>query len=671
MSNEDLKLAAMFEPATDEAWRQLVDRALGGRDFDKVMTAETYDGIRLQGLYSQANADLSGRPQARDGMWGTIVPHWNPDVAATNAAILEDLGRGATGLALRLQAGRFPGIPAEKLSEALDGVYLNMASFTLVPGEEFSTAAQTMLSLLEASGHKASDFHGKLGVDPLGTLAQTGRLGTSLVGAMSQGSEIAGAVARVYPNVSTFMADSGPYHMAGATEAQELGIMMATGVAYLRAMVSGGMDVATAASQIAFSMAADADVSLTIAKFRAARLMWAAVLKECGLEDAPKMALSGVSSLRMMSVKDPWVNILRATAACFGAGIGGADDICILPHDSMVGMSSGFARRIARNVQIILQEESGLSRVQDPAAGSYAFETITSELAPKAWEYFQKIESVGGIEKALAARAIQEDLANAWAVRRQNPAAGSYAFETITSELAPKAWEYFQKIESVGGIEKALAARAIQEDLANAWAVRRQNLAKRKDAITGVSEFPDIDEKPITNTGPMPPEPTELAPAGVTIEPLAFHRLPEDFEKLRGFSDACLEKDGTRPLIYLANIGSPADYSARTTFAKNFFEAGGIKSVSGMGGTDVAAIVDEFKASGAKLAVLCSSDDQYGGLGQDVAACLKKAGAYVYLAGRPLNADDLKKAGVDEFIYMGCDLLEVLAQAHVTAGASA
>ncbi|WP_286828545.1 MULTISPECIES: methylmalonyl-CoA mutase family protein [Kordiimonas] len=616
MSNEDLKLAAMFEPATDEAWRQLVDRALGGRDFDKVMTAETYDGIRLQGLYSQANADLSGRPQARDGMWGTIVPHWNPDVAATNAAILEDLGRGATGLALRLQAGRFPGIPAEKLSEALDGVYLNMASFTLVPGEEFSTAAQTMLSLLEASGHKASDFHGKLGVDPLGTLAQTGRLGTSLVGAMSQGSEIAGAVARVYPNVSTFMADSGPYHMAGATEAQELGIMMATGVAYLRAMVSGGMDVATAASQIAFSMAADADVSLTIAKFRAARLMWAAVLKECGLEDAPKMALSGVSSLRMMSVKDPWVNILRATAACFGAGIGGADDICILPHDSMVGMSSGFARRIARNVQIILQEESGLSRVQDPAAGSYAF-------------------------------------------------------ETITSELAPKAWEYFQKIESVGGIEKALAARAIQEDLANAWAVRRQNLAKRKDAITGVSEFPDIDEKPITNTGPMPPEPTELAPAGVTIEPLAFHRLPEDFEKLRGFSDACLEKDGTRPLIYLANIGSPADYSARTTFAKNFFEAGGIKSVSGMGGTDVAAIVDEFKASGAKLAVLCSSDDQYGGLGQDVAACLKKAGAYVYLAGRPLNADDLKKAGVDEFIYMGCDLLEVLAQAHVTAGASA
>ncbi|SDD61329.1 methylmalonyl-CoA mutase family protein [Kordiimonas lacus] len=616
MSNEDLKLAAMFEPATDDAWRQLVDRALGGRDFDKAMTAETYDGIRLQGLYSQANADLSGRPQARDGMWGTIVPHWNPDVAATNAAILEDLGRGATGLALRLQAGRFPGIPAEKLSEALDGVYLNMASFTLVPGEEFSTAAQTMLSLLEASGHKASDFHGKLGVDPLGTLAQTGRLGTSLAGAMAQGSEIAGAVARVYPNVSTFMADSGPYHMAGATEAQELGIMMATGVAYLRAMVGGGMDVATAASQIAFSMAADADVSLTIAKFRASRLMWAAVLKECGLEDAPKMALSGVSSLRMMSVKDPWVNILRATAACFGAGIGGADDICILPHDSMVGMSSSFARRIARNVQIILQEESGLSRVQDPAAGSYAF-------------------------------------------------------ETITSELASKAWEYFQKIESVGGIEKALAARAIQEDLANAWAVRRQNLAKRKDAITGVSEFPDIDEKPITNTGPMPPEPTELAPAGVTIEPLAFHRLPEDFEKLRGFSDACLEKDGTRPLIYLANMGSPADYSARTTFAKNFFEAGGIKSVSGMGGTDVAAIVDEFKASGAKLAVLCSSDDQYGGLGQDVAACLKKAGAYVYLAGRPLNADDLKKAGVDEFIYMGCDLLEVLAQAHVTAGASA
>jgi len=616
MSNEDLKLAAMFEPATEEAWRQLVDRAIAGRDFDKVMTSETYDGIRIEGLYSEGNARVAGRPISREGAWGTVVPHWNPDVAATNAAILVDLERGATGLALRLQAGRFPGIPAEKLKEALEGVYLNMAAFTLVPGEEFSTAARTMVTLIEERGDQPADIQGRLGVDPIGTLAQTGRLKTSLADAMAEGAEIASFVSGRYPNVASFMADSGPYHMAGATEAQELGIMMATGVAYLRSMVDAGMDLAAAAGQVAFSMAADADVSLTIAKYRAARLLWAAVLKECGLEDAPKMALSGVSSLRMMSVKDPWVNILRATAACFGAGIGGADDICILPHDSMVGMSSGFARRIARNVQIILQEESGLSRVQDPAAGSYAF-------------------------------------------------------ESITSDLAAKAWEYFQKIESLGGLEKALAARAVQEDLANAWAGRRQNLAKRKDAITGVSEFPDIDEKPIVNTGAMPAEPTDLTPAGVTIEPLAFHRLPEDFEKLRAFSDACLEKDGTRPLIYLANIGNPSDYTARTTFAKNFFEAGGIKAVSGEGGTDAGAITDAFKASGAKLAVLCSSDDQYAALGQDVAVCLKKAGAHVYLAGRPLNADELKIAGVDEFIYMGCDVLEVLAQAHVKAGASA
>ncbi|MFC4347729.1 methylmalonyl-CoA mutase family protein [Kordiimonas lipolytica] len=615
MSNEDLKLAAVFEPASEEAWRELVERALGERDFDKVMTAETYDGIRVQGLYSQGNARVSGRPQGRVGAWGVIVPHWNPDTSATNDAILEDLARGATGVALRLQAGRFPGVPVEKMAQALDGVYLNMASFTLVPGEEFSAAARTMLTLLEERGHNADDVYGKLGADPLGTLAQTGRLKTSLSAAVGEAVDIASFVAERYPHVSAFMADSGPYHMAGATEAQELGILIATGVSYLRAMVDAGMDVRAAANQITFSMAADADVSLTIAKFRAARLMWAAVMKECGLEDAPRMALSGVSSLRMMSVKDPWVNILRATAACFGAGIGGADDICILPHDSMIGMSSSFARRIARNLQIILQEESGLSRVQDPAAGSYAF-------------------------------------------------------ESITSDLASKAWEYFQKIESVGGLEKALAARAIQQDLAVSWATRRANLAKRKDAITGVSEFPDIDEKPISNVGAMPAEPADLPPAGVTIEPLAFHRLAEDFEKLRAFSDACLEKDGSRPLIYLANIGSAADYTARATFAKNFFEAGGIKSVNGTGGNDAEAVAEEFKASGAKLAVICSSDSQYDALGQDFAVCLRKAGAHVYLAGRPLNSEELKLAGVEEFIYMGCDVLEVLAQAHVMAGAS-
>lgn len=617
MSGDELKLAAMFDPATDDAWQALVEKALNGRDFDKVMSAHTYDGIRIDGLYTKDNARLGPRPQVKEGPWDIMAPHWNPDAKATNEAILEDLLRGATGIALRTKAGRFPGVAACDLASALEGVHLDMARLTLVPGEEFEAVSSELLNVLRARGYEASAVKASLGIDPIGTLAQTGRLKTAIAEACEKGAQISKEVLKEGWQIDTFMADSGPYHMAGATEAQELGILIATGVQYLRVLTDAGLSVDEAALQIAFSMAADADVSLTIAKFRAARMMWSAILKECGASEKIAMRLNGVTSLRMVTVNDPWVNILRVTAACFAAGVGGADTIGVLPHDTMLGMSSNFARRIARNVQIILQEESGLARVSDPAAGSYAFESITSDLASKAWEYFQKIEEAGGVYAALK-----------------------------------------------GG--------AIQTNLTSAWELRRKNIAKRKDAITGVSEFPDIDEKPISNVGAMPPEPiADMPEPGETIKPLAFHRLAEDFEKLRAFSDACLEKNGARPLVFLGNIGTAADYTARSTFAKNFFEAGGIKAVSGPGSSEAVELVAEFKKSGAKIAVLCSTDAKYEAMAAEFAKELKDAGATVYLAGRPADSEALQAAGVTEFIYMGCDALEVLAQAHLFAGEGA
>lgn len=616
MADQPLNFTGDFDKASDEAWRALVEKALAGRDFDKVMAARTYDDIRIDGLSTQATMKQAGRPDARQGPWGVMAPHWNPDVAATNRAVLEDLERGATGVALRLQSGRFPGVRVEDMAAALEGVYLNMASFTLIPGEEFASASSGMLQILGQRDDDKADIHGNLGCDPIGTLAQTGRLKTSADDAVAEAAGIAKNVSDSGWRIETFMVDSGAYHMAGGTEAQELGLLIATGVAYLRALEAAGLPIERAAGQIGFSMAADADVSMTIAKFRAARLMWAAILRECGVEKPAPMKLNAVSSLRMMTVKDPWVNILRGTAACFGAGVAGADSVCVLPHDSMLGMSSSFARRIARNIQIILQEESGLSRVVDPAAGSYAFETITSDLADKAWEYFRKIESAGGVLSALR-----------------------------------------------GG--------AVQQNLQSAWALRRRNVARRKDPITGVSEFPSVDEKPLSNVGDMPSEPAGMPAAGEQMEPVSFHRLAEDFEKLRYYSDACLEKNGERPKVFLANIGSAADFTARSTFAKNFFEAGGVVAVTGQGGIEPSGIVDEFRSSGARLAVLCSSDGLYQAHAASVAAALNDAGAFLYLAGRPENGDELRNAGVQAFIYVGCDVLEVLAQAHVVTGENA
>ncbi|PCI63053.1 MAG: methylmalonyl-CoA mutase [Kordiimonadales bacterium] len=609
MTKQGLSLAAEFPAATEAEWRSLVEKTLKGRDFDKAMTSHTYDGIAVNGLYTEANARLSPRANGAGGEAALKVPHWNPNAKETNEAILEDLTGGAEGVMLRLSAGAFPGVDVSELGVALEDIHLNMASLTLIAGEEYQAASSALLALLDARNYSHDEVHGSLGIDPVGTLAQTGRLLETVETACKNAVQITRNVLNKGWNLTSFTADGGPYHMAGATEAQELGLALASGVYYLRAMEGAGLDLTEAAGKIQLSLTADADLYLTVAKFRAARLLWAQILKQSGCGDVC-FNVDAISSLRMVSLKDPWVNILRATTACFGASVGGADSICILPHDTMLGISSAHARRIARNIQIVLKEESGTSNVTDPAAGAYAF-------------------------------------------------------ETITSDLAAKAWEYFQKIEGEGGIVAALRSGVVHSDLEASWAGRRANIAKRKEALTGISEFPNIDEAPLKNIGAMPAQNSVLKDAGDTLPALPFHRSSEEFEKLRALSDEYVAKGKDRPSIFVANIGSAADFTARSSFAKNFFEAGGIKAVIGVGGEDEVALGQEFKQSGATIAVICSSDKQYEGYGTAVAAALSGAGAkHIYLAGKPPNTKGLVAAGVCTFIYMGCDVLVTLEQAY-------
>jgi len=612
MSREGLTLAADFDEISDDTWRSLVEQSLRGKPFEQVMESKTYDGLSLKALYTQHNSVAGPRPLVREGPWHIAVPHWNPDVDATRKAILEDLERGADFIALRIAAGAFPGVKLDDIPTIFEDIYLNMVGFTLIPGEEFVASSEAMLALLQARGYKKDEVQGCLGVEPISTLAQTGRLLTTVEDTLVAGVKIAQKVSRDYKNVATFMVDGGLYHIGGATEAQELGLMLATSVQYLRAMEAAGMSLELAAKQIHFSLVADADIYLTIAKFRAARLLWQQVLESCGVSETIQMNLSGVSSLRMVSARDPWVNILRGTSACFAAGVGGADTICVLPHDTMLGMSSSFARRIARNIQIVLQEESGLSGVMDPAAGAYSF-------------------------------------------------------ESITLDLSNKAWKYFQKIENKGGIVSALRHGVVQQDMIEAWSGRHKNIATRKDAITGVSEFPNIHEKPIENIGSMPEAPAEIKPAEEEIQPVMFHRLAESFEAFRAVSDSMAE-DGSRPSIFLAALGTAAEYTARATFSKNLFEAGGIEALPSEGGEDIDTVINAFTASGAKLAVICGTDDLYKKYGISLTEGLLHAGAKVFIAGKPANMQELEGKGLEGAIFMGVNALAVYEHAYGLIG---
>ena len=311
----------------------------------------------------------------------------------------------------------------------------------------------------------------------------------------------------------------------------------------------------------------------------------------------------------MMTKRDPYVNMLRATIAVVAAGLGGADAITVLPFTLALGLPDRFARRIARNTQLILLEESNLARVADPSAGS------------------------GGIEQ-------------------------------LTGQLCSAGWSEFQDIERAGGVWAALEQGLIQKKVAGVRDQRLAAVARRKDALTGTSDFPDLAEPPVSVLEVAAVAQTSVAVA-CRIEPLPRIRLAEPFEQLRDASDRMLARTGARPKVFLANLGKPSDFTARASFAKNFFEAGGIEAVSNDGFASSDEMIEALRASGARMACLCSSDDVYAREAAAAAQALRGAGASVWLAGRPGALEPaLAQAGVSGFVFAGCDALAALRAAH-------
>lgn len=660
--SEELSLAAEFPAASKEAWMKLVEKVLAGSDFDKKLVSRTYDGLSIRPLYTREDwppvEDPSGfpggAPFTRGGSPLSTVRGWDirqraghPDLDTTHAQILEELERGATSILLDTNRATY-GAPVETLDDmqrVLEGVHLDLAPVSLSEGGMEDAAL--LMAVVDRRG-VAKEFAGDFGLDAFATLARSGSLPTPLEATLARLADTAIYVSKAYPKARTFNVRGQTYHDAGASAAQELGCVLASAVEYLRAMTGAGVDVDTACKQIGFTVAADADFFFTIAKVRALRKAWGRVTHVCGSK-IRTTHITAQTAARMMTRRDPWVNLLRTTVACFGAGIAGADAITVMPFDAMVGLPGSLGRRLARNTQVILQEESGLARVIDPAGGAYLLEHLTDRLAEKSWDFFQQIERQGGMGRALQ-----------------------------------------------GGFIAAQIAVVREE--------RAKNIGRRKDPLTGVSEFPDIHEAPLqTEKPPAPkppappsgnvgrlPEPNDggftkalvdaaknganlaalsLALQGgapVSIAPLPRIRLSEEFERLRDAGDAFKAKHGHFPRIFLANLGTIAEFTTRATFAKNFFEAGGIEADFGAGGKDPSAIAKEFAASGARAAVLCGSDKLYVELAAGVAKALKASGAeLVYLAGRGGEQEaEWRRAGVDEFVFAGCDVLAVLNAAH-------
>ncbi|MFF3917230.1 methylmalonyl-CoA mutase family protein [Streptomyces sp. NPDC001852] len=586
LPDDGLSLAAEFPDATHEQWQRLVEGVLrksgkevSGAAAEDALSTTLEDGLRTRPLYTARDAapdpGLPGfAPYVRGSRpEGSTAGGW--DVRQRHTALAD----GAVladlengGTSLWLVLGE-GGLPVDGLGRALEGVYLDLAPVVLDAGRDTERAAEALLRLYADKGVAAEAVRGNLGGDPLGHEARTG---TPLD--FAPYAALAARCAERYPGLRALTVDALPYHEAGGSAAQELGASLATGVAYLRELTEAGLSVEQAAGQLEFRYAATADQFLTVAKLRAARRLWARVAEVCGAQGAQVQHV--VTSPVMMTRRDPWVNMLRTTIATLAAGVGGADSVTVLPFDHALGLPDAFSRRIARNTSTILIEESHLARVIDPAGGS-------------------------------------------WYV------------EQLTDQLARAAWEFFRTIERDGGQAAVLRSGRLRTDLATTWAERSKKLAKRREPITGVSEFPLLTEKPVERE--RAPEP----PSGG----LPRVRRDEAYEELRARSDAHLAATGARPRIFLATLGPAAAYTARATFAANLFQAGGIEPVTE--GT--------FEDSGATEAVLCSSDALYAEQAEQAAASLRAAGArQVFLAGRG------EYAGIDRYVFAGCDAIDVL-----------
>lgn len=611
---EDTPLADLFEPADRARWLGLVEGVLKGADFEKRLVSHTADGLRIEPLYGPAAP--AAQPVREPGPWRIAQRVDHPDLTAANAQALIDLEGGADALVLAFAGAagaRGYGLTAasvEDLDAALKGVMLPLIALRIDAGGRGLEVARLVSALAQRRGEDLSTYDLDLSIDPVGVLAATGSLGAVWKDIAPGLAETVAELEAAGFTGRAFLADGRPYHEGGAGEAAELGAVLATAVAYLRALEDAGHDLSTARDRIAMLLTADADEFVTVAKFRAMRRLWARVEQACGLDPKP-LRLHAETAWRMMTKRDPFVNILRTGMAAASAGMGGADSVAVLPYTQALGLPDAFARRVARNSQIVLIEESHLARVSDPAAGAGGFEALTAELAEAGWAAFQAIEAEGGIVASLSVGKLQRRI-------------------ELTREARAKA------------------------------------VANRREPLTGASEFPNLSEKPaaVLDVPPVagPRGSNFGAGSAVACDALPSLRLAEPYEALRDASDACLAKTGRRPAVFLANLGPVASFNARATFAANAFAAGGIEALSNEGFSDAEAAAAAFRDSGASLACICSTDAIYAEHAVATAEALAKAGAGpIYLAGKPTDlAEPLKQASVAAFLHVGCDLLALL-----------
>ncbi len=672
-----------FEPVDLDEWAAAATKG----DDDATLRTVLEEDVDAKWLYTKEDElapDPAGLPNEAPFVRGTRAGrHWqirqeqaHPDRKTANSEILEDLNGGVTEVTLRFdRAARFAAVPGtpefealrsrdgiqistlDDLSQVLEGVYLDMAGVALDAGSATLPAAALLAAQWHENGIESDQAIGSFRADPIGVLAREGELAFSPEEGLARAAGLALETSRTFRKVRALGVDTNPYVDAGAGVAWELGIAIATAVEHLRAGLEAGLSAEATAAQIEFNLAVGADQFLEMAKFRAIRRLWARVLEECGVPAAGRASATyGQTSARMLTEVDPWVNMLRVTTATFAAGTGGVDGVTVTPFDRKIGEPGSLGRRMARNTQIVLQDESSLGRIADPAAGSWYVEVLTDEVAQAGWKRFTELEAEGGALAALRSGLIATALADL-ADQRQDELVHRARVMTGINE--------FPLLGDDGTEPETLDREALGR-------IDAARLAERPD-LKGLGELSDVAPdgrlEKATALASSGARIDEIAAAlnadtsgNVSLPPLPPRPDAAPFERLRDAARE-YEADGNdRPQIYLACMGTVAQHVALANWAKSFFEVSGIETVPSGALEDNVDQAGTFKAGGFSVAAVCASKRETPEDVADLVGKLREAGAeYVYMINSTPELNEA--AAADEVLKNGVNMLEVLVPA--------
>ena len=668
-----------FPPVSKSAWLAKVEADLKGASPDR-LRSKTAGGLDIEPLYTaeDAVAPDAGFPGVYPYVRGaTPLARWvvrqeydDPRPSVCKAQIAQDLGRGVEALWLRI--GPRHGcrvLTTENLDDVLGATDLGATSVYVEGGSDALAVAAGFLAVAERRGVSREALRGGFAFDPIGLLAREGRIQGGLRARLAELCDLAAWCAQNAPGLRAVDVSGDAYDGGGASEVQELAYTIATGIEYLRQLTKAGIRIEDAARQIGFSYAVSGDFFTQIAKLRAARGLWAKVISAAGGEpSAAAMSIHARTSSFTMAKRDPWVNMLRVTAECTAAVLGGAQSVATQPFDAAIGPPDELARRVARNTQIVLRDESHLDAVADAAGGSWFVETLTDQLARAAWKEIRSIEGAGGIVQALGSGRIV-DAIDAVAKVRQHSIAKRKAPILGVSEF-PNATEQPVHRDPVPQEEIKRMLRAGLDEL---------DVGAHRDVLLGLArQVNDPDRAPgalteacvaATSSGTDIYSVAAVLQHGQPdfhVEPIRQWRAAEAWERLRDRSD----RSETRPKAFMANLGSIPSHKARSTWAQNLLAAVGVSCSTNEGFGDPKAIEAAWRDAPASLAVICGSDEDYESMLEPAVVALKKAGCPIVLvAGRPgERAAALREAGVSDFVFVGADVLRVMADVLDSVG---